>query len=116
MVPHAGAVLGAAAAHQHDAVLLDVVALAGYVGGDEGAARELDARRLALARVGLLGAHDADAQAHALERGRARVGERGGHGVARALALADAAQDLVERGGAGGRGGKRGGGGGGEDG
>lgn len=34
MVAHAGAVLGPAAAHQHDAVLLDVVALAGDVGRD----------------------------------------------------------------------------------
>lgn len=97
MIPHTGAILRTPAADEHDAVLLDVVALAGDVGGDDGAGGQLNTGRLALARVGLLGAHHAHAQAHALERRAARVGERRRDGVARALALADAAEDLVQR-------------------
>lgn len=65
--------------------------------------RELHTRRLSLTRVGLLRPHDADTQAHALEGRAVRVGQRGGHGVARSLALSDAAQDLVEGGLGGGR-------------
>lgn len=97
MVPHTGAILRTPAAHEHDAVLLDVVSLAGDVGGDDGARGQLDTSRLALARVGLLGADHAHAQAHALERRAARVGQCRRDGVARALALADAAEDLVQR-------------------
>lgn len=96
MIPHTGTILRPAAPHEHHAVLLDVVPLAGDVGRDDGARRELDTRRLALARVGLLGPDDADAEADALERGAVRVGEGRGDGVAGALALADAAEDLVE--------------------
>lgn len=98
MIPHTRTILRPAAAHQHDRVLLDIVALARDVGGDDGARRQLDTRRLALARVGLLGPHDAHAQAHALLRRVVRVGQRRRDGVAGALALARAAEDLVERG------------------
>lgn len=90
VVPHAGAVLAAAAADEDDAVLLDVVALAGDVGRDDAAAREAHAGRLALARVGLLGPRDADLEAHALELGGADLREGRGDGVARALGLAAA--------------------------
>lgn len=78
-------------------MLLDIVSLTGDVRRDDGARRELDTGRLSLARVGLLGSDDADSQAHALERRAVRVGQGRGDGVARALALADAAEDLVER-------------------
>ena len=103
MVPHTGTILGPASTHEHDAVLLDVVALAGDVGGDDGAGGQLDTGRLSLARVGLLGSHDTDSQAHALEGRGAGVGQRRRHGVTGALALTASAEDLVQRRGAGGR-------------
>lgn len=96
MIPHTRTILRPAAPHQHHAVLLDVVPLAGDVRRDDGPRRELDTRRLALSGIGLLGPHDADTETHALERGAVRVGEGRGDGVASALALADAAEDLVE--------------------
>lgn len=60
--------------------------------------RKLHTRRLALTRVWLLRPHDAHTQTDALEGRAVRVGQRGGDGVARSLALSDAAQDLVEGG------------------
>lgn len=90
MVAHAGAVLAAAAADEDDGVLLDVVALAGDVGGDHAARGQAHTGGLALARVGLLGARDADLEADALLLRAPRVRERGGHGVAGALRLAAA--------------------------
>lgn len=64
-VPHTGTILGAPAAHEHDAVLLDVVALSRNVRGDGFARRQTHTRRLTLARVGLLGPRNADFDAHA---------------------------------------------------
>lgn len=49
MVAHTGTILTAAASHQHDAMLLDVVALAGDVGRDVLAAAEAHTGRLSLA-------------------------------------------------------------------
>lgn len=96
MIPHTGAILGPAAADKHDAMLLDVVPLAGDVGRDDGARRQLDSGRLALPGVGLLGADDADAEADALQGRAVCVGEGGRDGMAGALALPDAAEDLVQ--------------------
>lgn len=96
MIPHTRTILRPAAPHKHHAVLLDIVSLAGDVRRHDGPRRQLDTRRLALARVGLLGPHDADSQAHALEGRAVRVGQGRGDGVACSLALADASQDLVE--------------------
>lgn len=90
MVPHTGAILTPASAHQDDAVLLDVVALAGDVRGDDLAGREPDTGRLALARVGLLGPRDAHLNADAPHEGALLLGERGGHGVPGLLALSAA--------------------------
>lgn len=95
MISHTRTILRTSTTHQDDAVLLNIVALAGEVRSDEGARGKLDTGRLALARVGLLGPDDADTQADSLEDRAPRVGEGRRDGVAGALALADAAQDLV---------------------
>lgn len=87
-------------------MLLNVVALAGDVGRDDGARRELDTGRLTLTRVGLLGLDDTDTQADALEGRAVRVRQSRRDGVASALALAAAAQHLVDCSWAGGRCGK----------
>lgn len=87
-------------------MLLDVVALAGDVRCNNGAIGQLDTGRLALTRVGLLGLDDTNTQTDALERGTPVVGEGRGDGVARALALSAALEDLVYRRGAGCRCGK----------
>src|SRR5919202_2121577 len=73
LVAHARQVLDAAAADEHDGVLLQVVALAGDVDRDLHAVREPHARDLAQRRVRLLrrGGVDARADAAALRRGHA---------------------------------------------
>lgn len=91
MVPHTGTILTAAAADEDDAVLLDVVALARDVGGDVATVGETHTSGLALTRVGLLGAGDADLEADALEGGSVDLGQGGGDGVTGALALLVAA-------------------------
>src|SRR5512132_131776 len=70
LVTHARQVLDAAAAHEHDRVLLQVVALARDVGRDLDAARDAHAGDLAQSRVRLLrrGRVDARADAAALWR------------------------------------------------
>lgn len=60
MIAHTGTILTATAAHKHDGVLLDIVALAGDVGGDHAAGGQTHTRRLTLARVGLLRPCDSD--------------------------------------------------------
>lgn len=60
MIPHTRTILGSPTTHKHNAVLLDIMTLAGYVGRDDSARGKLDTSRFALARVRLLGAHDAD--------------------------------------------------------
>src|SRR5436305_13831071 len=75
LVAEAREVLDAAAAHEHDRVLLQVVALARDVGADLHAVREPDARDLPEGRVRLLRGGRVDARADApLLRG---PGERG---------------------------------------
>src|SRR4051794_41541515 len=71
LVAHARQVLDAATAHEHDGVLLQVVALARDVGRDLDAARDAHTRDLAQGRVRLLGRRrvDARADAAALRRG-----------------------------------------------
>ena len=71
LVAHARQVLDAAAADEHDRVLLQVVALAGDVGGDLDRAGDAHARDLAQRRVRLLRRHRVDARADAapLRRG-----------------------------------------------
>src|SRR4051812_30443651 len=64
LVAHARQVLDAAAAHEHDRVLLQVVALAGDVDRDLHAVREPDAGHLAQRRVRLLRRRRVDARAH----------------------------------------------------
>src|SRR5262249_57911659 len=66
VVAHAGQVADAAAAHQHDGVLLQVVPLAGDVRRDLDLVGEAHAGDLAQGRVRLLGRHDLDLQADAL--------------------------------------------------
>src|SRR4051794_21508651 len=63
LVAHARQILDAAATHEHDGVLLEVVALARDVGGDLDAARDPDARDLAQRRVRLLGRRGVHARA-----------------------------------------------------
>ena len=71
LVAHAREVLDAAAADEHDRVLLQVVALAGNVGGDLDRAGDAHARDLAQRRVRLLRRRRVDARADAapLRRG-----------------------------------------------
>src|SRR5256714_1822053 len=71
LVAHARQVLDAAASHEHDRVLLEVVALARDVRGDLHPVREPHARDLAERRVRLLrrDREDARADAAALRRG-----------------------------------------------
>src|SRR5215208_4952213 len=73
LVAHARQVLDAAAAHEHDRMLLQVVAFPGDVGGDLHAVRQANARDLAQRGVGLLrrGRVDAGADATALRGGDA---------------------------------------------
>src|SRR4051794_26518279 len=95
LVAHAGEVLHPAAAHQHDGVLLQVVALAGDVGGDLHAAGQPDASHLAQRGVRLLRGGGVHAGAHAttlrgaLERGRLAL---------RRLRLAALADQLLDGG------------------
>lgn len=97
LIPHSGTVLRAAAADQHDAVLLDVVSLARDVRGDGGAGGEAHTRRLALARVGLLGFDDADLDADAFALWVFALREGGGDGVAWAADFAAALMREVVR-------------------
>src|ERR1041384_7708230 len=76
MVAHARQILHTAAAHEHDRVLLEVVAFTGDVGDDFEAVREANLGDFAERRVRLLGGGGVHARAHAtterigLERGR----------------------------------------------
>src|SRR3954452_9636518 len=95
LVADAGEVLHAAAADEHDRVLLQVVADAGDVRRDLDAAREADARDLAQRRVRLLGGGRVHARAHAASL-RAPL-ERRSLGLAD-LVLAALADQLLDRG------------------
>src|SRR5690554_2018501 len=64
LVADTGEVFHTTAANEHHRVLLQVVALAGDVGGDLGAVGELDASDLAKCRVRLLRGGRVDAGAH----------------------------------------------------
>lgn len=88
LVPHTGAVLRPAASDQNHTVLLDVVALSRDVGRHGLARRQAHTRRLALARVGLLGPRDADLDAHTLALGIVAAGQGGGDGVTGSAGLA----------------------------
>src|SRR5207237_6112027 len=77
LVADAGEVAHAATAHEHDGVLLEVVAFARDVGRDLDAARQAHAGDLAQGRVGLLRRLGGDAHAHAPALGRPLQG-RGG--------------------------------------
>src|SRR5439155_1596866 len=93
LVAVAGQVLDAAAADEHDRVLLQVVALARDVGADLDAVREPHARDLPQRRVRLLGRHRRDARAHAAPLRRAL--ERGGLRLL-ALGRASLANELID--------------------
>src|SRR5215211_7423599 len=95
LVADAGQVLDAAAAHQHDRVLLQVVADAGDVRGDLDPAVQPHPADLAQRRVGLLGRVRVDARADPPPLGRAL--ERRGLGLLD-LALAALADQLGDRG------------------
>src|SRR5579875_844152 len=70
LVAEARQILDAAAAHEHDRVLLQVVALAGDVGANLHAVGQPHASDLAQRRVGLLGRGRVDARADAAALGR----------------------------------------------
>ena len=97
MIPYTGTILRPSSTYQHDAVLLDVVALAGEVGGNDTPRRQLDAHRLALARVGLLGPRDAHLEADAPERRGLDRRVRGRYGVSRSSGLAAALRPSVSK-------------------
>src|SRR5687767_10388234 len=71
LVADAGEVLHTTATHEHDRVLLEVVALTGDVGGDLHARGEADAGDLAERGVRLLRRGRVDAGAHPTALGRA---------------------------------------------
>lgn len=98
MISHTRTILRPPTSHKHHTMLLDIMSLARNIRRDDRPRRKLHTRRLALAGIGLLRPHDAHAQTDALQGRAVRVGQRGGDGVARSLALSDAAQDLVEGG------------------
>src|SRR3954451_13264000 len=81
LVPNAREVLHTAAAHEHDRVLLQVVADARDVGGHLDLAAELDTSDLAQRRVRLLRGGGVHAGAHAAPLGRPL--ERRGLGLGR---------------------------------
>jgi hypothetical protein len=85
-----GQVLRPPAADKHDAVLLDIVALARDDGRDLAAIGEPHTSSLALAGVGLLGTRDAYFEADAFHLGAAGAGEDGRDGSSGLLALAAA--------------------------
>ena len=89
LVADAGEVLHPAAADEHDRVLLEVVALAGDVGGDLHAAGEAHTGDLAQRRVRLLRGVGVHAGAHAAPLGRALQRRRLALGRLRLPALAD---------------------------
>jgi hypothetical protein len=71
LVAHTRKILDAATTHEHDGVLLEVVALAGDVGGDLHRPGDPDTRHLAQSRVRLLGRGGVDTGADATTlRGR----------------------------------------------
>src|SRR5436305_4472678 len=88
-------VLRAAAAHEHDRVLLQVVALAGDVARDLDAGCEADARDLAQRRVRLTGRHGEDTGADTAPLGRTL--QRGGL-VLLLLGLATLTHELLDGG------------------
>src|SRR6478736_2782200 len=95
LVANARQVLHPAATAQHDGVFLQVVALAGNVGGDLDQARQLDAGDLAQRRVRLLRGGGVDARAHTAPLGAALEGGRLGLTDLVGAALAD---QLLDRG------------------
>src|SRR3954451_15449431 len=95
LVPNAREVLHTAAAHEHDRVLLQVVADAGDVRGHLDLAAQLDTSDLAQRRVRLLGGSGVHARAHAAPL-RASL-QRRRLGLAR-LRLAALADQLLDRG------------------
>lgn len=98
MISHTRTILRPPSPHKHHTMLLDIMSLARDIRRNHRARRKLHTRRLALTGIGLLRPHDTDTQTNALEGRAVRVGQRGGDGVARALSLSDAAQDLVKGG------------------
>src|SRR5262249_52396443 len=86
-----------AAAHEHDGVLLQVVALTGDVGRDLDAARKAHASDLAQRRVRLLRGVGVNPGAHAAALGRALEGRGLGLGGLAAAALADQLLDGGQR-------------------
>src|SRR5947207_15700333 len=95
LVPEARQVLDAAAADEHDRVLLEVVPLTGDVGADLHAVRQADTRDLAESRVRLLRGGRVDARADAALLRRAA--ERGGLGL-RLRGLPTLPHELVDGG------------------
>src|SRR4051812_22296684 len=110
LVAHAREVLDAAAAHEHDRVLLQVVPLAGDVGRDLHRARDANAGALAQGRVRLLGRGRVHARADAppLRRGDlllvALAGLQAGGGHLAGLGLTALADELARGGHAAGHG------------
>jgi hypothetical protein len=94
VITHTGQVLDAAAADEHDRVLLEVVADARDVRGDLDPVGQADAGDLAERGVGLLGGGGVDARAHSPLLRRAL---EGGGGLLRALLRAAALHELVDR-------------------
>lgn len=96
MISHTGTILRSTAPNEHNTMLLDIMSLARDIRRNNRPGRQLDTSSLSLSRVGLLGSHDTDTEAYAFQCGTMRVCEGGGHGVTSALALSNAAEDLVE--------------------
>lgn len=90
VVPHTGTILTASTTNEHNAVLLNVVALTGNVSRNHTSCRQSHTRRFSLARVRLLGPRDSDLEADSLlERGLS-LGKGWRHGVSRLLSFSAA--------------------------
>lgn len=66
MVSHTGTILTPASPHQHNTVLLHIVALSRNICCDDSTGTKANTRSFALGRVGLLGLRDADLKADTL--------------------------------------------------
>jgi hypothetical protein len=93
MILHTRTILTPASTHQHNRMLLHIVALTGDISRNNLPTAQSHPRNFPLARVRFLGLRGAHAQAHAFHLGP--VDERGRCGFAGALLGSAAAQDLV---------------------